>query len=59
MEKYSFKFGTEMDDYPSLGIHKGRIVLSNEELEPAFDRVIGKIVTSCLNVILNQKAEVM
>jgi hypothetical protein len=59
MEKYSFKFGADTDNHASLGINKGKITLSNEELEPVFDRVIGKIVMSCSNVILSQNAEVI
>jgi len=58
-EKYTLKFGFITDNDPSLGIHKGRITLSNEELKPVFDAVIGKIIKSCLGTLIGQKAEVI
>jgi hypothetical protein len=58
MEKYALKFGVNRDNYPSLGISRGRITLSNEELKPVFDMVIGRIVKSCSGAIVSQKPEV-
>jgi len=58
MKKYSFKFGIKTDNDLSLGIHEGKITLSNEELKPVFDAVIDKIVTSCSSIIVSQGAQV-
>jgi hypothetical protein len=56
--KYDLKFGPTSDNDPTLGIHKGKITLSNQELKPIFDAVINKIVTSCSRIIVNHRAEV-
>jgi hypothetical protein len=59
MDKYNVKFSFSDHNDPSLGIHKGWITLSNEEITAVFDQVINKIVTSCLKVLASQKTEVM
>jgi hypothetical protein len=59
MEKYDFKFGVIRDNDPSLGIHKGRITLSKQELKPIFDGVVKRILNSCLNSLRRQKAQVI
>jgi hypothetical protein len=59
MEIYDFKFGVVRDNNPSLGIRKGRITLSNDELQAIFDNVVNKILNSCLNSLIKQKAEVI
>jgi hypothetical protein len=58
MDNYSLKFGVNRDNNASLGISKGRITISCEDLRSVFDAVISKIVTSCLSVIISQRAEV-
>jgi hypothetical protein len=57
-DQYTFKFGTNGDNDPDLGIHKGRISLSNKELKPVFDAVINKIITNCSNALVSQRTEV-
>jgi len=52
------KFGVIGDNAPSLGIQKGRIVLSNQDLKPIFDAVVETIVASCSRIIVDQRAEV-
>jgi len=59
MQNYDFKFGVNRDNDPRLGIHKGRITLSDRELEPLFDEVIQEILKSCLNTLIGQKTEVI
>ena len=59
MDKYQLKFGISSDNDPSLGIHKGKIALSNQELKLVFDTVIDRIATSCLSTIISKKAEVI
>ena len=59
MKHYDCKFGVNMDNDPSLGIRRGRITLSNQELQPVFDAVVDKILKSCLNALIMQKAEVI
>jgi hypothetical protein len=59
MENYDLKFGGISDNDPSLGIHKGKITLSDQDLKPVFHPVINKIVTSCSSIINSQKTEVM
>jgi hypothetical protein len=58
-EAYDLKFGVSREDDPSLGIHKGRIMFSTEELKPLFDGVVNRIVERSLSVIVKQKAEVL
>jgi hypothetical protein len=58
MDKYTFKFGIPSHNDSSLGIHKGKISLSNQELQPLFDAVIDKIITNCSNALISQNAEV-
>jgi hypothetical protein len=58
MDKYTFKFGKPTDSDPRLGIHKGKISLSNQELQPLFDAVINKIIMSCSRALINKKSEV-
>jgi hypothetical protein len=58
MPNYDFKFGVGRDNDESLGIRKGRITLSNDELKPLFDDVVSKILNSCLTSLIEQKAEV-
>ncbi|KIM26383.1 hypothetical protein M408DRAFT_192539 [Serendipita vermifera MAFF 305830] len=57
IEEYPLEFGAPSDNNPSLGIHNGRITLSNQELKPIFDRVINKIVKGCSSVIISQNAQ--
>jgi hypothetical protein len=59
MEKYDFWFGSPLNHDPSLGIHRGRIILSNEELEPLFDDAVNKILNSCLESLRQQKTQVI
>jgi hypothetical protein len=59
INEYDIKFGGLNDNDASLGISKGKITLSNQDLKPVFDPVINKIVTSCSSIITTQKAEVM
>ena len=56
---WQFTFGTNRDNDSSLGIQKGSITLSNEDLKRAFDPVINQIVKSCSRVVSTEKAEVM
>jgi hypothetical protein len=58
MDKYTFKFGINTDNDPGIGIYKGRISLSNQELKPVFDAVIEKIITSCSSALIRQRTEV-
>jgi len=59
IDEYSLKFGTSRDNDARLGIKKGRITLSTEDLKPVFDPIVDKIATSCSSAIVSQKAEVM
>jgi hypothetical protein len=59
METYDFKFGKHADNDPHLGIRKGRITISNQELKPPFDDVVTKILNSCLNSLVRQKTKVI
>jgi hypothetical protein len=59
MDKYHLKFGAVWDNAPALGIHKGRITLYNQELQPVFDEVLGKIVENCSTMIKKSRTEVM
>jgi hypothetical protein len=58
MENYNFKFGLNRDHDPSLGIHKGRITLSNEELKLLFDEVVNEILESCLNTLTGREKRI-
>jgi hypothetical protein len=59
MDTYNLRFSCRDDNDSRLGIHKGEITLSNQELKPLFDAVIDKIVTNCLDTLIGQKTEVM
>jgi hypothetical protein len=59
MEKYDFRFGHINDNAPSLGICKGRITLSKEELKPLFDDAVNKILNNCLKSLRQQKTQVI
>jgi hypothetical protein len=59
VENYDFRFGHIGDNDPSLGIRKGRISLSNNELKPLFDDAVNKILNSCLESLRQQKTQVI
>ncbi|KIM20662.1 hypothetical protein M408DRAFT_125118 [Serendipita vermifera MAFF 305830] len=57
MENYGLRFGSINDNDPSLGINKGKITLSNEDLEPAFDLVTKQINEHCVKSLIQQRAK--
>ncbi|KIM20155.1 hypothetical protein M408DRAFT_334111 [Serendipita vermifera MAFF 305830] len=57
MEKYELKFGSLRDHDPTIGIQKGRITLSRQDLATIFDSVTNQILGSCLNTLINQKTK--
>ncbi|KIM20156.1 hypothetical protein M408DRAFT_334112 [Serendipita vermifera MAFF 305830] len=57
IEEHILEFGAPSDNDPSLGIYKGHITLSNQELKIVFDSVISQIVERCLSVIISQQAQ--
>jgi hypothetical protein len=59
MANYDFRFGSPRDHDPSLGINKGNITLSNDELKPLFDDAVTKILESCLDSLKRQKTQVI
>lgn len=59
METYTLKFGEDSINAPELGIYKGKVTLSNEELKPVFDKVIDKILKGCVDTLIRQQAKVM
>jgi hypothetical protein len=58
-ETYDLKFGVIREDNPTLGINKGWITFSKEELQLLFDEVVNRIVASSLSAIVREKAKVM
>jgi hypothetical protein len=59
MDTYDFKFGATRDNDPSVGIRRGRITLSNQELKPLFGVLVNKILNSCLDSLIGQNAKVI
>jgi hypothetical protein len=59
MDTYNLRFSCSDDNDSRLGIHKGEITISNQEIKPLFDTVIDKIVTNCFDTLISQKTEVM
>jgi hypothetical protein len=59
MDTYDFKFGVIRDNDPRVGIHKGRITLSNQELKAIFGDAVNKILNSCLESLRQQKTQVI
>ncbi|KIM26381.1 hypothetical protein M408DRAFT_192451 [Serendipita vermifera MAFF 305830] len=57
MEEYSLKFGSLRDNDPTVGIHKGRITLSDEDLRPVFDLVTKQIIASCFKPLIKQRTK--
>ncbi|KIM23490.1 hypothetical protein M408DRAFT_332321 [Serendipita vermifera MAFF 305830] len=56
-DRYYLNFGASIDNDPSVGIERGRIALSNEDLKPAFDVVTDMVCKNCSEVLPGQKAE--
>lgn len=54
---YSLRFGSTMEHDPSVGINNGKITLSNQDLQPAFDHVINQIINGCFESLLKQRAK--
>jgi hypothetical protein len=58
MDTYDLKFGGIRETDPSLKIHKGRIMLSNQDLKPVFDRITNQIIASCSDALIRQRTKV-
>ncbi|KIM23505.1 hypothetical protein M408DRAFT_332335 [Serendipita vermifera MAFF 305830] len=56
-DRYDLKFGVIRDNGLRVGIERGRIALSNEDLKPAFDVVTDKVCKDCSEVLPGQKTE--
>ncbi|KIM20152.1 hypothetical protein M408DRAFT_334110 [Serendipita vermifera MAFF 305830] len=54
MDYYELKFGSIKDNEPSIGVQKGRIALSSDELRPIFDSVTDQILRSCIGTLISQ-----
>ncbi|KIM23519.1 hypothetical protein M408DRAFT_332344 [Serendipita vermifera MAFF 305830] len=57
MEEYSLRFGSLRDNDSTVGIYKGRITLTDEELRPVFDLVTNQIIASCFTPLIKQRTK--
>ncbi|KIM20653.1 hypothetical protein M408DRAFT_333864 [Serendipita vermifera MAFF 305830] len=57
MDEHVLRFGSVRDSEPSLGINKGKIAVSAEDLRDVFNAVTNQIVSSCFRSLTEQKAK--
>ncbi|KIM20154.1 hypothetical protein M408DRAFT_148427 [Serendipita vermifera MAFF 305830] len=54
LDSYELNFGSLRDNEPNIGIEKGRITLSSDELQSIFHPVTEQILDSCLQTLIDQ-----
>ncbi|KIM20211.1 hypothetical protein M408DRAFT_334072 [Serendipita vermifera MAFF 305830] len=55
LDSYQIRFGGVNDTDERLGIYKGRITLSRQDLKDAFDNAVDQIIAYCKNSLRTQK----
>ncbi|KIM23508.1 hypothetical protein M408DRAFT_27851 [Serendipita vermifera MAFF 305830] len=55
--EYSLQLGSTRENDPGLGICKGKIILSNQDLKPAFDLVAEQIINNTLTSLIKRHPE--